>query len=139
MKDILRNIISAIASSVVIIVMLVSVILLGYLVFNLYSAFNRHVFTQDQEVCNATVQTLILTSADQSYSYDFCILSAGTDNAFSTIKARVRRDLSQHIKPGYRVGWIRLDPVKPEYEVVEVYKGETIPAENDNVVPLDKP
>lgn len=138
MKDILSDIISAIAASVVIVLMLVSVILLGRLGFDLYRAYDRHVFTQDQEVCNATVQTLILTSADQSYSYDFCILQSGTDNVFSIIKARVSKNLSQHIKPGYRVGWIRLDPVKPDYEVVEVYQGETIPAENANVVPLNQ-
>ena len=138
MKDILRNIISAIAASFIMMVMLVSVILLGYLGFELYRAYDRHVFTQDQEVCNATVETLILTSADQSYSYDFCILKSGSDNAFSIIKAHVRKDLSQHIKPGSHVGWIQLDPVKPEYEVVEVYKGETIPAENANVLPLNQ-
>lgn len=135
----MKDIIGFVTASVVIMIMLVSIILLGRLGFELYRAYDRHVFTQDQEVCNATVETLILTSADQSYSYDFCILQSGTDNVFSIIKARVRKDLSQHIKPGSRVGWIRIDPAKPEYEVVEVYKGETIPAENDNVVPLDNP
>ena len=139
MKDILKDIIGAITASFVIVMMLVSIILLAFLGLELLRAANRHFFQQDQEVCNATVETLILTSVDQSYSYDFCILQSGTDNVFSIIKARVRRDLSQHINPGSRVGWIRLDPAKPEYEVVEVYKGETIPAENDNVVPLDKP
>lgn len=137
MKDILKDIIGAISASVVIVLMLVSVILLGFLAVDLYRAADRHFFQQDQEVCNATVETLILTSVDQSYSYDFCILQSGTDNVFSIIKARVRRDLSPHIKPGSRVGWIQLDPVKPEYEVVEVYQGETIPAENANTVPLN--